>query len=360
MCALRKRAGGLRPIAVGSVYRRLPSRIAAQHASNLLAAQLKPVQLGVGVTGGCEAAVHAAREYINWHRESESTSEVLVKIDMNNAFNCIRRDVFLAAIRSRVPEIYPFARFAYHAPTPLFYGDHEISSSSGIQQGDPLGPLAFALGVDSCARSVNCPLNVWYLDDATIAGPADLVARELTNLIRKLEDIGLTLNEQKCEVAYLGNPASDASTSALNQVASVLPNIRKVALGDLELLGAPLADAGVEPAVARANQTAELFCGRLKFLDPHIALFFLSQHISTPKLTYLLRTTPTYKALNSLKHLDETIRKAASLATNVDLGGDSWSKASLPVRYGGLGLRRASLLAYPCYIASLISTGASF
>ena len=48
LCALRKRSGGLRPIAVGSVYRRLPSRIAARHLASGLGAELRPIQLGVG------------------------------------------------------------------------------------------------------------------------------------------------------------------------------------------------------------------------------------------------------------------------------------------------------------------------
>ena len=48
LCALRKKDGGIRPIAVGSTFRRLPARIAARAASDLLGLELRPVQLGVG------------------------------------------------------------------------------------------------------------------------------------------------------------------------------------------------------------------------------------------------------------------------------------------------------------------------
>ena len=60
--ALRKKDGGLRPIAVGSVYRRLPGRIGARHIASILGPKLPPTQLGFGIPLGCEAAVHTARE----------------------------------------------------------------------------------------------------------------------------------------------------------------------------------------------------------------------------------------------------------------------------------------------------------
>ena len=56
----------------------------------------------VSTKGGCEAAVHAARRYL-----SDGVGKgVLLKIDMRNAFNCLHRDTFLSAARSRVPGLY--------------------------------------------------------------------------------------------------------------------------------------------------------------------------------------------------------------------------------------------------------------
>ena len=52
LTALRKKDGGIRPIAVGNVFRRLASKIAAEHVMPRLRRQLPPVQLGVGVSGG--------------------------------------------------------------------------------------------------------------------------------------------------------------------------------------------------------------------------------------------------------------------------------------------------------------------
>ena len=121
------------------------------------------MQLGVGTRLGCEAAVHAAREFI-LNASEDSSSSVIVKVDVRNAFNSVRRDVMLTSIRDRCPEIYRLSFQAYSSPTPLHIEDHTIFSRCGIQQGDPLGPVAFSLAVDHCARSIKSPLNVWYLD----------------------------------------------------------------------------------------------------------------------------------------------------------------------------------------------------
>lgn len=55
-----------------------------------LGRQLRRIQLGFETSGGCEAAVHASRSYINSFQEKRA----LIKIDMKNAFNCIRKEQF--------------------------------------------------------------------------------------------------------------------------------------------------------------------------------------------------------------------------------------------------------------------------
>ena len=128
-CAFEKPDGGVRPIAVGSFYRRLAGKMAARHASSLLSSELSPVQLGVGTRGGCEALVHAFRQYSTSVSQNQSLStHVAVKLNIKNAFNSILRKIVLSEILKRCPEIYPIAWQAYSTSTPLFIGDHIISS----------------------------------------------------------------------------------------------------------------------------------------------------------------------------------------------------------------------------------------
>ena len=64
LLALAKHDGGVRPIAVGMVWRRLVSKCAAAYATEKSNPILSPTQLGVGVRGGAEAAVHATRRFL--------------------------------------------------------------------------------------------------------------------------------------------------------------------------------------------------------------------------------------------------------------------------------------------------------
>ena len=56
--------GGVRPIAVGCTLRRLVAKIAGQLVVDEMAELLSPRQLGYGVRGGAEAAVHACRQKV--------------------------------------------------------------------------------------------------------------------------------------------------------------------------------------------------------------------------------------------------------------------------------------------------------
>ena len=59
LLASKKKSGGHRPIAVGEVLRRLVSKCLSFHSRAATNSLLIPLQLGVGVRGGCEAIVHA-------------------------------------------------------------------------------------------------------------------------------------------------------------------------------------------------------------------------------------------------------------------------------------------------------------
>ena len=352
LCALLKKDGGLRPIAIGSVYRRLPCRIAAHHVADRLAPEFRPVQLGVGTRLGCEAAVHAAREFLSAVTDVSNPS-VLVKVDVRNAFNTVRRDVMLKIFSNRCPEAYRLAFQAYSTPTPLHIGESTIPSCCGVQQGDPLGPVGFSLAVDDCARSMKSPLNVWYLDDATLAGPVGVVAKDLLNLQSQLPELGLELNSAKCEFAVLGKPSEVLHASIVDAMQAALPGIRETPLEHLNLLGSPLHETGIQAATDIAAGTVSMLCDRIRALDTHTAVFFLAHHVSAPRLQYLLRSSPMYRNQVGLRGIDEIVRSTLTDVCNVNIGDRAWIQATLPARHGGLGVRSVERLALPCHIASI-------
>ena len=138
---LKKKSGGIRPIAVGCTFRRLASKCAVIHALDSIPELMVPHQLGFGVPGGVEAAVHACRVYLN-HLPPE---KAVLKVDFENAFNSIRRDKILLAVQKHIPDLLPFVNSAYSSPSILQWDNIQLASTEGIQQGDPIGPLLFCI-----------------------------------------------------------------------------------------------------------------------------------------------------------------------------------------------------------------------
>ena len=63
--------------------------------------------MGAGVSGGAAAAVHTVRRLVM------PDDLVFVKLDFTNAFNTVRRDLILASMADKTPELYSFVH-AFH------------------------------------------------------------------------------------------------------------------------------------------------------------------------------------------------------------------------------------------------------
>ena len=136
-------------------------------------------------------------------------------------------------------------------------------------------------------------------------------------------------------------------------IQTALPGIRETALDRLTLLGAPLDEASIQAATETAATTVSMLCDRIRALDTHSAIFFLTHHVSAPRLQYLLRSSPMYRNKEGLRSIDKTVRSALTDVCNVKIEDESWMQATLPMRHGGLGVRSVEKLTLPCYIASL-------
>ena len=98
LVALLKPSGGVRPIVVGYTLRCLIAKVASRMVKCEMAQLLSPRQLGYGVCGGAEAAVHAERRFLGKMAAS----------------HYIHWDKMLEATHDLTPDIYPFVT----PPTP--------------------------------------------------------------------------------------------------------------------------------------------------------------------------------------------------------------------------------------------------
>jgi hypothetical protein len=58
LCALHKKDGGIRPIAIVNCLQRLTSKLVCFQSRNIVNSYLSPHQLGVATKLGCEVAIH--------------------------------------------------------------------------------------------------------------------------------------------------------------------------------------------------------------------------------------------------------------------------------------------------------------
>jgi hypothetical protein len=342
LIAIEKKNGGIRPIAIGYTWRRIAAKCANSHATSALADYLSPIQLGVGVPGGCEAAVHATRRYI----ESMPAGHCVVKLDFSNAFNSLHRDTMLKEASEKSPGVYRFLHLAYSQPSVLTYKGRSILSQEGLQQGDPLGASQFCSAIQPLLSSLGAPLVLGLMDDLTLGGEEKQVAADVQLVRQKGAEIGLQLNINKCEFI---NCTAASDEPIFQGFIHLVPS-------GATLLGAPLTTgAAMDEALLSRCSDLSRAAERLKAISAHDALLILRSSLSAPKLLYTIRSSPCagHPALGAF---DELLRGCVSNITNTDLTDTQWLQASLPVANGGLGIRRVASLAPSAFLASAAGT----
>ena len=203
LIALSKANGGIRPIAIGDVFRRLVSKLLAGRCIPLIKPYLLPSQLGVGFSGACETITHSIR-----HLLSAKPDLYLLQIDYTNAFNSISRKAILTSIRKLCPTLLPWFWATYGIPSTLLcqHGRNdekfEILSRVGVQQGDPLGPLLFCLGIQPLIEEISTKFpslsQFWFMDDGSLVGTEPDLGGVIPMIQSRSAEIGLSLNYSKC------------------------------------------------------------------------------------------------------------------------------------------------------------------
>ena len=60
--------------------------------------------------------------------------------------------------------MYNFTHQCYAINSNLMFGEVVLKSCEGVQQGDPLGPFLFSLGIQDIVKNMKSELNMFYLD----------------------------------------------------------------------------------------------------------------------------------------------------------------------------------------------------
>ena len=95
------------------------------------------------VTSDKEADIIVFSAYCTKLSGQHKLDEGIVK----NAFNTISRKGCLLGIKERCPSLLPWATWSWSGASLIFGRKETITCTSGVQQGDPISPVAFACGL---------------------------------------------------------------------------------------------------------------------------------------------------------------------------------------------------------------------
>ena len=346
--ALSKKKGGVRPIAVSEILRRLIAKRLVKEAKSEAIELFDSIQLGVGVSGGAEAIVHSAKITYEKILNADSKEGVL-QIDFRNAFNSVKRSHLLQAACDFIPGIAAFTYFCYSQHVPLLYNNASLQSESGVQQVDPLGPLLFSLTLWPVKEKIrdavpNLSQHTWYLDDGFVAGSEDQIRTTLDILANEGPKRGLYLRKDKCELwSIVDLPSVD------REVTRNMGKVLGAAVGSPEF---------VSSCLQKRVQKVVSLLENLSYLDdPQCALGILRYCLGTPKLVFSPRTnTPTRHLIDVLKVFDSSQRNALDQIIGTVTCDNAWMQSTLPINISGLGVRQSQEQYRAAYVGSVFAS----
>ena len=134
-----------------------------------------PLQTCAGLKSGIEASIHTMKNI--WQEE---TSDAILLVDADNAFNRLNREVALHNIREVCPPIFRYLNNHYQSSADLIINtatdQDKITSEEGCTQGDVAAMAKYALGMAPLVNKLGLSVNkdkckhAWYADDSSAIG----------------------------------------------------------------------------------------------------------------------------------------------------------------------------------------------
>jgi hypothetical protein len=169
------------------------------------------------------------------------------------------------------------------------------------------------------------PFTAGYLDDFSLRGPEDVVARDIENVLMHGVALRLNLHTAKCKVirhsTYKIGAVNLVAFIQLDQVHSSLP-------GDPLLVGGQL-----DNCLAHCWYELTVAIDKLSTISSHDALIVLRTSFSALRIQYVQRCSPCVDHPGLVK-FDELVRTGVGRIANVNLSDHQWFQTSLPVLDG--------------------------
>lgn len=367
--AIPKPDGGVRPIGIAEALYRAASSFILKPLLPEAAKVLEPINLAVGVQGGCEIVYHCVKYFLIDKGLSCFCS------DFSNAFNSASRCVMLEELFkcNGLRRIWRLAHWAYSEPSKVYINNRDgslagtIVSEEGSRQGDVIAPLLFCL----CVRSLYDRVSkvgkdvtpIAFCDDLFLLGEPDQVVKCAIALKEESAKVGLNMNMKKCKLLYFNKkePIAENTLDWLKQEQVKLYTCDDAAKPNAEvakILGVPISVSSgmVSHEVVKIVQSHKYFFDSLLHHDmPVMHAFILLRLSAIPRFNYLLRCIDPDTVLEGAKLFDEMNRETAikkmkiAKPDEVDVAA---RRLQMPIKPIGAGLRSAVLVRHGAYLAS--------
>ena len=386
---LLKDGGGIRPVAGGECLRKLTARALVREHKATLAAAVGSHQYGAGRPGGAETLVHAVQV-----ASEARPGHAWVQLDVANAFPSVSRRAVLEALEEHAPELLPLAEtFMRRASSFVFQGaggsGELLQATLGVEQGDVLGPLLFAVAFRKPVEALRAALVAVlveehgfsaedaeaavvlgaYLDDVVVGLPPEAAARVPALAAAAFAPVGCQVEQQKTRV-WVPEGRCPAECEAWWSPRGLrflgAPVAGETPLAALGELGAAVGEAGfVAEFLDQAYDAYQVFVGKVVAATVEAdsswsrvqAGVGLLRLCALPRLLHLFRALPPAATSGLAERAD-----AATLAgyqklliTNLTTAPQQ-TQAALPPRLGGCGMVRFQGLRAQAWLGSWLGT----
>ncbi|KAL0207538.1 hypothetical protein P9112_012166 [Eukaryota sp. TZLM1-RC] len=132
-------------------------------------------------------------------------------LDFSNVSNSLSRCSIHGASLQYPPELMPYFQSTYSTNSNLHFANSILSSSSGVKQGDPLGPLLFCLTIHPILLQIQEMFPslkmIAYMDDVVLISDLNFLEKATVCFKELFTKIVLRLNLLKC-VLLSNSPVS--------------------------------------------------------------------------------------------------------------------------------------------------------
>ena len=137
---------------------------------------------------------------------------------------------------------------------------------------------------------------------------------------------------------------------------SVRPGICETDRDQATIFGSPVGNvSSTQKVIQVKSRSLGALESRFQYLHTQDAFCLLRHALTIPKVLYTLRSSPSFLS-PALQDFHTHLRSLLGTILNIDLSDSAWTQASLPVRTGGLGVQRATLLAPSAFLASAVGS----